>query len=215
MKIWLFFRLFERNEEVADLTLIEPLRLTKVSLARIQANLTLGQIMTITNENCVVGIEYEVKEAGTTEIVDSNKGGQPLEFIIGKGQIIPGLENALVGMTQGESSDVLVKAVEAYGEVNPEAVQTLPIEQFEGVDLTEGMTLYGQGEDGHTVQVTVKSFDDKEVQVDFNHPLAGKDLMFSVTVLSAREATADEASSGVVGGEQHGGGSCGSGCGCH
>jgi len=48
--------------------------------------------MTITNENCVVGIEYEVKEAGTTEIVDTNKGAQPLEFIIGKGQIIPGLE---------------------------------------------------------------------------------------------------------------------------
>lgn len=171
--------------------------------------------MTITNENCVVGIEYEVKEAGTTDVVDSNKGGQPLEFIIGKGQIIPGLENALVGMTQGESGDIMVKAAEAYGEVNPEAVQTLPVEQFEGVDLKEGMTLYGQGEDGQTVQVTVKSFDDKEVVVDFNHPLAGKDLMFSVTVLSAREATADEASSGVVGGMQHGGGSCGSGCGCH
>ena len=172
--------------------------------------------MKITNENCVVGIEYEVKEAGTTEIVDSNKGGQPLEFIIGKGQIIPGLENALVGMDEGESSDIMVKASDAYGDVNPEAMQTLPKEQFDGVDLVEGMTLYGQGEDGQTVQVTVKSFDDKEVQVDFNHPLAGKDLMFSVTVLSAREATEEEISTGTVGGEQAG--SCGShdggGCGC-
>ena len=94
-------------------------------------------------------------------------------------------------------------------------MQTLPIEQFEGVDLVEGMTLYGQGEGGQTVQVTVKSFDDKEVQVDFNHPLAGKDLMFSVTVLSAREATADEVTSGVVGGAPEAGGSCGTGCGCH
>jgi len=169
--------------------------------------------MAIEAQNSVVGIEYEVKEAGTTETVDTNKGGQPLEFIMGKGQIIPGLENALVGMNEGESKDVLVKAADAYGEVNPEALQTLPKEQFEGVDLKEGMTLYGQGEDGQTVQVTVKSFDDKEVQVDFNHPLAGKDLMFSVTVLSERAATEDEISSGVVGGEQ--GGSCGTGCGCH
>jgi len=170
--------------------------------------------MTITNENCVVGIEYEVKEAGTTEVVDTNKGGQPLEFIIGKGQVIPGLENALVGMAEGESGDIMVPAADAYGDVNPEAMQTLPKEQFEGVDLVEGMSLYGQGEDGQTVQVTVKSFDDKEVNVDFNHPLAGKDLMFAVTVLSAREATEDEISSGVVGGAAEGE-SCGTGCGCH
>ena len=170
--------------------------------------------MAIEAQNSVVGIEYEVKEAGTTEIVDTNKGAQPLEFIMGKGQIIPGLENALVGMNEGESGDIMVKAADAYGDVNPEAVQTLPKEQFEGVDLVEGMTLYGQGEDGQTVQVTVKSFDDKEVNVDFNHPLAGKDLMFSVTVLSARAATEDEISSGVVGGAAEGE-SCGTGCGCH
>jgi FKBP-type peptidyl-prolyl cis-trans isomerase SlyD len=167
--------------------------------------------MTITNENCVVGIEYEVKEAGTTEVVDTNKGAEPLEFIIGKGQIIPGLEKALVGMSEGESGDIMVPAAEAYGEVNEEAKQTLPVEQFEGVDLKEGMTLYGQGENGETVQVTVTSFDDKEVHVDFNHPLAGKDLMFSVTVLSAREATEDEAATGQVGGAHCDDGSCGCG----
>ncbi|WP_373032306.1 peptidylprolyl isomerase [Sulfurovum sp.] len=171
--------------------------------------------MTITNENCVVGIEYEVKQAGTTEVVDSNKGAEPLEFIIGKGQIIPGLENALVGMAKGESGDIMVSAADAYGDLNPEAIQTLPIDQFDGVDLVEGMTLFGQGEGGQSVQVTVTSFDDKEVNIDFNHPLAGKDLMFSVTVLSAREATADEVTSGVVGGAPEAGGSCGTGCGCH
>ncbi len=173
--------------------------------------------MTITSENCVVAIEYEVKEAGTTEVVDTNKGAEPLEFITGKGHIIPGLENALAGMTEGESGDIMVSATDAYGEINEEAKQVLPVDQFEGVDLKEGMTLYGQGENGETVQVTVTSFDDKEVNVDFNHPLAGKDLMFSVTVLGAREATADEAASGQVGGAQ--GESCGShgegdGCGC-
>jgi len=172
--------------------------------------------MKVTNENSVVALEYEVKEAGSTEVVDTNKGAQPLEFITGKGHVIPGLENALVGMAKGDSSDIMVKAVDAYGEVNPEAIQVLPVEQFEGVDLKAGMTLYGQGEQGETVQVTVTSFDDKEVNVDFNHPLAGKDLMFSVMLQDVREATADEITSGQVGGAQ--GESCGShdggGCGC-
>ena len=140
--------------------------------------------MKIEIENSVVGLEYEVKEAGTTEIVDSNRGtGQPLKFITGKGHIIPGLEKALENMVEGDKGDLLIPAADAYGEVREDAVQVLPIEQFEGVELKEGLTLYGQGENGQTVQVTVKSFDDKEVSVDFNHPLAGKDLMFSVTCL--------------------------------
>ena len=167
--------------------------------------------MAVKAENSVIGIEYEVKEAGSNEIVDSNKGAQPLEFVTGKGQIIPGLEKALEGMNEGESADILVKAEDAYGEVNPEAVQTLPIEQFEGVDLKEGMTLYGQGEDGQTVQVVVKSFNDKEVTIDFNHPLAGKDLMFSVTVMSERDATDEEAATGQVGGGHCEDGACGCG----
>jgi len=167
--------------------------------------------MAIREENSVVGLEYEVKEAGTTEIVDSNKGGMPLEFITGKGQLIPGLEAQLAGMSEGESADLLVKAEDAYGEINPEAVQTLPKEQFEGVELEAGMMLYGQGEDGQQVQVIVKSFTDTEVTIDYNHPLAGKDLMFAVTIISERDATDDEATSGIVGGEAH----CHSGgCGC-
>jgi len=167
--------------------------------------------MAIKEQNSVVGLEYEVKEAGTTEIVDSNKGGMPLEFIMGKGQLIPGLEAQLAGMNEGESADILVKAEDAYGEVNPEAVQTLPKEQFEGVELEEGMMLYGQGEDGQQVQVIVKSFTDKDVTIDYNHPLAGKDLMFSVKIISERDATDDEIATGIVGGEAH----CHSGgCGC-
>jgi len=171
-------------------------------------------MMAIQAEKNVVGIEYEVKEAGTTDVVDSNKGGKALEFIMGKGQIIPGLEKALVGMEEGESGDIHVKAEEAYGERKDEAMQTLPKEQFEGVDLVEGMTLYGQAEDGQSTQVIVKSFDDKEVTIDFNHPLAGKDLMFSIKVLSVRQTTLDELNSGVVGGPASGE-SCGTGCGCH
>jgi len=172
--------------------------------------------MTIENENCVVGIEYEVKEAGTADVVDSNKGsGEPLEFIMGRGQIIPGLEKALCGMNPDESGDIMVPAADAYGEYNAEAIQTLPVEQFEGVELKDGLTLYGQGENGETVQVTVKSFTETEVNIDFNHPLAGKDLMFSVVVLSSRAASEDEMTTGIVGGHKPEGESCGTGCGCN
>ena len=170
--------------------------------------------MVIAKEKCVVGMQYEVKEAGTDVVSDSNLGQKPLEFIIGKDQIIPGLEKALVGMSEGESGDIMVKAADAYGERNDEAVQTLPIDQFAGVDLVEGMTLYGQDDNGQSTQVVVKSFDDKEATIDFNHPLAGKDLMFSVTVASVRQTTLDEMTSGVVGGPSEGE-SCGTGCGCH
>ena len=169
--------------------------------------------MIIAKEKCVVGMEYEVKEAGTDIVSDSNIGQKPLEFIMGKDQIIPGLEKALLGMEEGESGDIMVKAADAYGERNDEAVQVLPIDQFAGVDLVEGMTLYGQDESGQSTQVIVKSFDDKEATIDFNHPLAGKDLMFSVKVSMVRQTTLDEMTSGAVGGPA--GESCGTGCGCH
>jgi len=167
--------------------------------------------MAIKAENSVVGIEYTLTEAGKNEILDSNKGAMPLEFITGKGHIIPGLEKALVGMSEGESADILVKAEEAYGVRDENAVQTLPKEQFEGIELEKGMQLYGQGQQGETIQVTVVDFDDESVTVDFNHPLAGKDLMFNVTVVSQRDATPQEAATGQV--EQSGceGGSCGCG----
>ncbi|NVJ52969.1 MAG: peptidylprolyl isomerase [Campylobacteraceae bacterium] len=160
----------------------------------------------------VIGIEYTLKDANSGEQIDSNVGGAPLEFVSGKGQIIPGLETKLVEMSEAEKADVMVEPKDAYGEFNEEAVQTLPKEQFAGIELTEGMSLYGTGEQGETVQVTVKSFTDSDVTIDYNHPLAGKTLMFSVTVLTLRDATEEEIQTGVVGGmAAMGGGCCGGG----
>ncbi|NPA50951.1 MAG: peptidylprolyl isomerase [Epsilonproteobacteria bacterium] len=167
--------------------------------------------MAVKKENSVVSIEYEVKVAGDDKIIDSNKGSMPLEFITGKGHIIPGLEKALEGMEVGESKKVFVKAQDAYGEYNEQALQKLPKEQFEGIDLQKGMTLYGQGENGETIQVVVKDFDDEGVVVDFNHPLAGKDLEFDVKILSERDATQQEIESGQVESTTCHDGSCG----CH
>ena len=166
-------------------------------------------------ENQIVSIEYEVRS--DNEVVDSNVGGELLTFMIGKQQIIPGLEEHLCGMEMGEKGDVLVPAAKAYGDYNDEALQEVPKEQFAGIELTEGMSLYGQSEDGGTVQVTVKEIKEDNVMIDYNHPLAGKDLMFSVTVATVRDATADEAMTGVPAenAQPESGGSCGTGCGCH
>ena len=165
------------------------------------------------NEGQVVSIEYEVRDNG--KVIDSNVGGEPLVFLYGKGQIIPGLENGIKDMQIGEKADILVKAKDAYGEYNPEAIQELPKEQFAGIELEEGMTLYGQDEQGGTVQVIVKEIKDDSVVVDFNHPLAGKDLMFTVTLNNVREATPDELASGVPMEMQQESCGCGTGCGCH
>lgn len=160
----------------------------------------------------VIGIEYTLKDANSGEQLDTNVGGQPLEFISGKGQIIPGLEEKLVDMNVEETADVMVEPAQAYGEYSDEAVQTLPKEQFAGIELEEGMSLYGTGEQGETVQVTVKSFNDDEVTIDYNHPMAGRTLMFSVAILSLRDATEEEIQTGVVGGmAAMGGGCCGGG----
>jgi len=171
--------------------------------------------------NKVIGIEYTLKDANTGEHLDTNVGKVPLEFISGKGQIITGLENKLVNMSANEEADVLVEPKDAYGEYNDEAIQTLPKEQFAGIELVEGMSLYGTGEHGETVQVVVKSFNDNEVTIDYNHPMAGRTLMFSVSVLSLRDATDEEVQTGVVGGmAAMAGGCCGGGghsaggCGC-
>jgi len=164
--------------------------------------------------NQIVSIEYQVKDGDT--VVDSNVGGAPLVFMFGKGQIIPGLENGIVNMTAGEKADVLVKPADAYGEYNAEATQEVPKDQFAGIDLAVGMTLYGQSEDGGTTQVTVKEIAEENVTIDFNHPLAGKDLMFTVTVNEIRDATEEEAMTGVpVENKPAEGESCGTGCGCH
>ncbi len=165
--------------------------------------------------NQIVSIEYEVRDG--EKLVDSNVGGMPLVFMFGRGQIIPGLENAIATMSVGQKADVLVKAEDAYGEYNNQALQEVPLDQFAGIDLEVGMSLYGQGEDGGTVQVVVKEIGDESVIIDFNHPLSGKDLAFVVTLNNVREASAEEITSGIpVENLQDDccGSGGGSGCGC-
>lgn len=162
--------------------------------------------------NKVVSIQYSVKDNQTGDLIDTNVDSKPLEFMVGAGQIISGLENALLNKSVGDSLEIEVKPEDAYGVYKVDFLQEVPREQFEGINLVAGMTLFGQGEHGETVQVIVKDFNDKIVMIDYNHPLAGKTLLFDVKILDVRDATEQEILNGGVG--MSGGCGCGSGCGC-
>ncbi len=119
---------------------------------------------------------------GTT--FDSSTGRDPLEFQVGSGQIIPGLDKAMPGMSVGEKKTVEVASEEAYGPVHPEARQTVPRAEIpDNIPLDLGTPLQMQTPTGQVVQVTVAEVTETEVTLDANHPLAGKDLTFAIELV--------------------------------
>lgn len=131
--------------------------------------------------NQTVKIMFEVRVDGI--LVDGSRSNKPFEFSFGTGQVIAGLENRIINMKVGEAADILVPAAEAYGEYDPNAIQTMPIEQFAGIkDLKVGMQIQGQDENDQPIQFIVKEIGQKEVIIDFNHPLAGKDLEYKIKI---------------------------------
>ncbi len=115
---------------------------------------------------------------------DSSVGAKPLEFTIGAGMIIPGLEKEIVGMAVGDSSTVTVPADEAYGPHRPEAVQEVPRQNIPPeIDLAVGGQLQATNQSGQMMTVTIVAVDDDNVTLDANHPLAGKDLVFDVELV--------------------------------
>ena len=125
---------------------------------------------------------------GTT--FDSSDGRDPLEFEVGSGQIIPGLDKAIPGMVVGDKKVVEIPCNEAYGAINPENRQSIPREQIpDDIPLELGLTLRMQSPDGQNViPVTVVEISDTEVTMDANHALAGKDLNFAIEVVSVKVA---------------------------
>ena len=120
-----------------------------------------------------------------TEFDNSRSRGEPLTGHIGQGHLIPGFESALIGMTAGEKKNVLIESSDAYGEHNPEAVQTVPLDRFP-VDFAPvvGSMVQGQNPNGMTLNGTITESSEDAVTVDFNHPLAGKNLNFEIEVVS-------------------------------
>ncbi|MDF1855962.1 peptidylprolyl isomerase [Pseudooceanicola sp.] len=116
---------------------------------------------------------------------DSSAGRDPLEFVVGSGQIIPGLDQAIPGMVVGDSKTVAVPCTEAYGEHNADAKQVVPRDQIPAeIPVEEGLQLQVQTPDGQTLPVTVTAVTDTEVTLDANHPLAGKDLNFAIELIA-------------------------------
>lgn len=115
---------------------------------------------------------------------DTSSGRDPLEFTVGSGQIIPGLDRAIDGMSVGEKKTVEVPAADAYGDRNPEGIQTVPRAQVpDHIPLDPGTQLQVQTGDGRTLPVTVAEVTEEAVVLDANHPLAGKDLTFEVELV--------------------------------
>ena len=139
----------------------------------------------------VVSIDYTLTGTGG-EVIDSSQGGEPLTYLHGAGNIIPGLEQALEGKSAGEEVNTTVPPDQGYGQKNPGLIQPVPRSQFPGVtDIKVGMQFQAQTNHGPRV-VTVVDMNDDTVTVDANHPLAGETLTFAVRVVDIRDATQQE-----------------------
>ncbi len=140
--------------------------------------------MKIENGKTVV-IHYEGKLENGDQF-DSSKGREPLEFVFGNGSIIPGLEKGLEGLEKGDKKEITVEAKDAYGERKPEALQKVDKSQFPADIKPEvGMQLMAQTETSE-IPVTITDVQEEFVIVDFNHPLAGKNLIFNIEVVDVR-----------------------------
>jgi len=115
---------------------------------------------------------------------DSSTGRDPLQFTIGSGQVIPGFDKAVEGMSVGDSKSVNIPATEAYGPRHDQMVQDVPRSALpDDLEPVEGMALQAQGQDGRVINLTVTAVGDESITVDGNHPLAGKDLNFDIELV--------------------------------
>ncbi len=146
-------------------------------------------------DDVVVSIDYTLTVDG--EVVDSTEGDEPLNFLQGHQNIIPGLERELTGMKIGDSKKVVVTPAEAYGEVDPDNIIDVPRDEFpEEIPLEPGTELEVKNADGEVLSATINEVNGDTVKLDFNHPLAGKELTFDVTIVDLREATEEELAHG-------------------
>lgn len=156
-------------------------------------------------ERTVASFHYTLTDdAGT--VLDSSVGHEPMAYLHGAGNIVPGLEKAMAGRAAGDRFDVVVAPEEGYGTPNELLIQTVPLEAFQGVDQVEaGMQFSAQTPQG-ALSVVVTKVEDGMVTVDGNHPLAGKSLHFAIEVVEVRDASLEEVMHGHVhgaGGHHH------------
>jgi len=159
------------------------------------------------SKNKVVSISYELKVDG--DLIDAAQADNPLVFLYGHGQLLPLFEDNIKDLAEGDSFEFMIPSKDGYGEVNDQAIVELPKEIFviDG-ELQEDLLVIGnrlpmRDSEGNALDGTVVEVTDNSVVMDFNHPLAGKDLYFTGKVENVREATAEEISHGHVHGMGH------------
>jgi FKBP-type peptidyl-prolyl cis-trans isomerase SlyD len=134
------------------------------------------------NKGSVVSFEYTVSDENG-EVLESNKGKDPVTYTHGRHEIIPGLEKGLSGMEVNEEKSIRVQPKEAYGPVDPEAFKEVPKTDIPAAGLKVGTALGARGPKGEDLVIHVRDIKEETVILDFNHPLAGKTLNFDVKVL--------------------------------
>ena len=144
-------------------------------------------------DDVVVSIDYTLRlEDG--EVIDSSEGHGPLEYMQGRGQIVPGLERELYGMNVGDEKAVTVSPQEGYGEYDDQRVQQVPRESFpDDMALEEGLSVrMRDASSGQLFDAYIDEVGDEVVALDFNHPLAGETLFFDIKVVGLREPSSEE-----------------------
>lgn len=149
-------------------------------------------------------MEYTLQVDG--EEIDSSKGQEPLQFLVGHGNIIAGLEREMIGMKVGESKDVVVQPADGYGEYDDEAYMDVPRGEFpQDMPVEDGLELSVRDDQGQSRYARIDGIEGDTVTLNFNHPLAGDELHFNVKIVELREPTSEELEHGHVhqGGHHH------------
>lgn len=147
--------------------------------------------------NVVVSMEYTLHV--DNEEIDSSKGQDPLQFLVGHGNIISGLEREMMGMKVGDSKDVVIPPAEGYGEFDENAFMDVPRDAFpKDIPVEEGTELTVKDDAGQPRYARIDTVEGDTVTLNFNHPLAGDELHFNVKVVELREPTAEELEHGHV-----------------
>ncbi|MFZ1281578.1 MAG: peptidylprolyl isomerase [Ignavibacteriaceae bacterium] len=156
--------------------------------------------------NKVVTLNFTLSDE-TGNVLDSTDQGGPFSYISGSGMVLPKLEEAVNGMIIGTKKQLKLDAKDGYGEYNEDAIQAVGKENFpQDFILEAGMEYMASNPDGVQMPFVITSVEDETVTIDFNHPLAGKNLNFDLELLDVRDATAEELAHGHVhgtGGHQH------------
>lgn len=146
----------------------------------------------IVQDGKVVSLAYTLRLTNG-EVIDFSDANEPLEYLHGAANIVPGLERALTGLQIGQSKEVEVAPADGYGAYDPEEVEVVEREQLpKEFPLELGMTLAVSDDEGNLEEAYVREIGPNSVTLDYNHPLAGQALLFSVEVVDVREATAEE-----------------------